>query len=321
MRKVKSIQYNTPNDPIFIEVEMDEPSKNQVGIKIIASSLCNTSELRSFKGGYKTGYGVKYPMKIGEPGHEAVGQVVALGANVKEFLIGDYVVMTGHGGEPCHRGYVNREIEDIAVVIPKKRDISEAAVLEMYGCAYHCALTPLSKEEYFNKNVLVLGMGSMGLCTVQILSNYNLSELIAVDLSKERLKLASDSGASKVVHPSQINKNDKFDIIIECSGSVLGQELACSLAPGVLIFSSYNTSGITINQSLWFDANTTIYNPGIVTSENFKKVAKLYNKELINPSILISKRIKPNRSEYLGAIDDIEKGKVVKVLMDWNSTL
>ena len=318
MRKVKSIQYTAPGKPIFMEVGMDEPGEKQVGIEIIASSLCNTSELRSFKGGYETGYGVNYPMEDGEPGHEAVGRVVVLGSEAKGFSVGDYVVMTGHGGEPCHRDYVNRCCKDIAVVLPKKRDISEAAVLEMYGCAYHCAMTPLSAEDYYGKKVLVMGMGSMGLCTIQILNNYDLSELIAVDLSETRLKIAANSGADKAVHPSEIGKNEKFDIIIECSGSVPGQEMACALAPEVLIFSSYNTKGITINQNLWFDAQTTIYNPGIVTSENFKKVADLYNKEMIDPSLLIGKRIKPNKNEYLEAMSEIKDGKLVKVLMEWN---
>ncbi|MCD6322458.1 MAG: alcohol dehydrogenase catalytic domain-containing protein [Clostridiales bacterium] len=317
MKKVKSIQYTAPGKPIFIDVEMEGPGEKQVGIEIIASSLCNTSELRSFKGGYETGYGVSYPMKDGEPGHEAVGRVISLGSGAKGFAKGDYVAMTGHGGEPCHREYVNRCCKDIAVVLPKKRDISEAAALEMYGCAYHCAMTPLSTEDYSGKRVLVLGMGAMGLCTVQILNNFNLSELVAADLFEVRLKIAEKSGADKAVRPSEISASEKFDIIIECSGSVPGQEMACALAPEVLIFSSYNTKGITINQNLWFDAHTTIYNPGIVTSENFKKVADLYNKEMINPSLLIGKRIKPDKNEYLEAISEIKDGKVVKVLMEW----
>lgn len=317
MKNVKSLLYTAPGQPTFTEVEMAGPDEEQVGIEIIASSLCNTSELRSFKGGYETGYGVNYPMQVGEPGHEAVGRIVILGSKAKGFLVGDYVVMTGHGGEPCHREYVNRCCKDIAAVFPKKRDISEAAILEMYGCAYHCAFTPLSAEDYSKKKVLILGMGSMGLCTIQILNNFNLAELVAADLSEERLQIAIKSGADKVVHPSQIDKESKFDIIIECSGSVKGQEMACALAPGILIFSSYNTKGITIRQNRWFDSHTTIYNPGIVTSENFKKVADLYNRELINPSYLIGKRIKPNKKEYRDAINEIRDGKLVKVLMEW----
>ena len=89
------------------------------------------------------------------------------------------------------------------------------------------------------------------------------------------------------------------------------------LSSQALIFSSYNTKGITIRQNLWFDSHTTIYNPGIVTSENFKKAADLYNIEMIDPSLLISKRIKPDKNEYLEAISEIKAGKLVKVLMEW----
>ena len=319
MVKTKALIYMNPGNPVFIDEDIESPGQNQVGIEIITSSLCNTSELRSFKGDYTEGYGVNYPMKTGEPGHEAAGRIVELGAGSKGFALGDYVVVTGHGGNPCHRSRVNRKCDDIAAVHPKNRDISEAAVLEMYGCAYHCALTPISPEGYAGKRVLVIGMGSMGLCTVQILKNLNTTELVAMDLSTERLALAEKSGADRMVRPDEVENTEKFDVIIECSGSVSGQETACAMAPKVLIFSSYNTKGIAIKQNLWFDAQTSIYNPGIVTSENFKKVAELYNKEMIDPSILISKRISPNEKEYLETIDEIKAGKLVKVLMEWNN--
>ena len=317
MITAKALVYENPGQPVFKEVRTEGPEEGCVGIKIIASSLCNTSEIRSFKGGYKAGYGVTYPMKTGEPGHEAVGRIVEIGHDVVDFDYGDIVVMTGHGGEPCHRSYVNRKTDDIAVIRPEERDVREAAILEMYGCAYHCALTPLSSDDYKGKRVIVIGMGAMGLCTVQILKNMEAYEITAMDLSDERLEIAVKSGADRTVHPSEINISEQYDIIIECSGSVTGQELACSLAPKVLIFSSYNTKQITIRQNLWFDAHTTIYNPGIVTSENFKKVADIYNKELINPSLLVQKRIHPDKNEYLETIDEIKSGKIVKAIMEW----
>jgi hypothetical protein len=68
---------------------------------------------------------------------------------------------------------------------------------------------------------------------------------------------------------------------------------------------------------LWFDAHTTIYNPGIVTSENFKRIVDLYNRKLIEPSLLVQKRIQPNIKEYLEVIDEIKSGKIVKAIMEW----
>lgn len=317
MIKARCLAYIAPGKPVFKEIEIPDPGNGQVGVEIIASSLCNTSEIRSFTGGYKTGYGTEYPMQSGEPGHEGVGRVISIGSNAVGFDVGDIVAITGHGGEPCHCSYVNRNTCDIALINNSHKNISEAAVLEMYGCAYHCAMKPFSNNLYAGKKVLVIGMGSMGLCTIQILNNFNVSQLAAVDLSKHRLIMAEKSGASRVIFPSEIDLDEKFDVVIECSGSIAGQEMACGLAPETLIFSSYSTKRITVRQNLWFDAGTTIYNPGILTSESFKKVVQMYNSRLLNPSILIGKTIKPIESEYLEAIDDIKAGRFVKILIDW----
>ena len=317
MTSARALVYENPGNPVFKNIKTEKPKEGCVGIDIISSSLCNTSELRSFQGGYKTGYGVSYPMRAGEPGHEAVGMISFIGPGVSDFTIGEIVVITGHGGEPCHRSYVNRNCNDIAKINPDGRDVGEAAVMEMYGCAYHCAMTPLCARDYEGKKILVLGMGSMGLCTVQILSNIATGMIVAADLSEERLKTALKSGADRAVRPEMIEPGDKFDIIVECSGSIPGQELACSLSPGTLVFSSYNTKGITIRQNLWFDAHTTIYNPGIVTSENFKKAVGLYNKKMLDPSDLVQKRIKPDRNEYLETIEEIKSGKIIKAIMEW----
>ena len=318
MEKLKALRYIEPGKVSFIEEDRVKPGINQLGIDILSSSMCNTSEIRSFHGGYKTGYGVSYPMKTGEPGHEAVGVVSELGSGTKGFSPGDFVAMTGHGGEPCHRSYVNRNFNNIAKIIPGKRDVKEAAILEMYGCAYHCALNAISEKDYIGKKVLVIGMGSMGLCTVQILNNLNTAKITAVDVSPYGLSIAKESGADKTAYPEEMNSGDEFDIVIECSGSVPGQEAAFALAPRILIFSSYNTREITIRQNLLFDSNTTIYNPGILTSESFIKAADLYNRELIRPDLLISKRISPTKNEYLKTIEEIKNGKIVKAIIEWN---
>ncbi len=317
MKKTRVLLYEEPGKAVFVEEDRKQPDAGQVGVEIIASSLCNTSELRSFKGGYETGYGVDYPMKPGEPGHEAVGVVSEIGKGSTGFKKGDYVVMTGHGGDPCHRSHVTRDHRDIAAIRPYERDPAEAAVLEMYGCAWHCAITPFSKDYYKGKKVMVQGMGAMGLCTIQVLKAYGAGGITAVDPSEERLDVAVKCGTDIAIKPVKINMDEKFDVIIECSGSSRGQETACALAPPVLIFSSYNTNEIRVRQNRWFDANTTIYNPGIVTTQSFKAVAELYNERKIDPSLLISGRIRPEKEAYLQAIEGIKDGKMIKVLMEW----
>jgi len=317
METIKCLQYASAGRPIFTSVDKNAPGSGEVGIRIMASSLCNTSEMRSFTGGYKSGYGTTYPMLPGEPGHEAVGIVESIGGNVSTVREKDIVVMTGHGGDPCHRSYVTRRVLDIAVIEPGKRNPEDAAMLEMYGCAYHCMLAPGGEDFYKGKKVLVIGLGSMGLCSVQVLNSIQDIEITVSDISENRLDIAGACGADITKKPDEIDPQEKYDVIIECSGSVAGQELACMLAPRTLIFSSYSTKEIRVRQNLWFDSNTTIYNPGILTSENFIKTAGLYNEGRLDPSLLVTGRIKADINEYLSAIDEIKNGRTIKTLMLW----
>lgn len=317
MEKVKCLIYKSEGIPVFEYIEKNEPGFGEVGIRIIASSLCNTSELRSYIGGYKTGYGTTYPMAPGEPGHEAIGKIISIGAGVQKLRNDDLVVMTGHGGDPCHRSYVIRKEKDISVIKPGDRNPEDAAMLEMFGCAYHCAMAPGGESFYKDKKVLVIGMGSMGLCSIQILKGIEGIEITASDISMDRLEIGKACGADFVKKPDELGANEKFDVIIECSGSKAGQELTCAMAPKTLIFSSYSTKEIMVRQNLWFDANTTIYNPGILTSENFIKTVELYNSGKLNPSLLISSRINAFIEEYNEAIEEIRQGRIIKTLMIW----
>ena len=291
MEKIKCLVYLSAGKPVFEFVDKKEPGFGEVGIKTIASSLCNTSELRSFRGGYKSGYGNTYPMLPGEPGHEAVGTVISVGDGVVHIKKDDLVVMTGHGGDPCHRSYTVRKERDIAAIHPGNKNPVNAAMMEMFGCAYHCAMAPGGENFYKGKKVLIIGLGSMGLCSIQILKGIEGIEITASDILEERFEIAAACGADIIKKPVDIMENEKFDVIIECSGSVPGQEMACRLAPKSLIFSSYNTKEIIIRQNLWFDSGTTIYNPGILTSENFKKTVELYNSGRLEPSLMISGKI------------------------------
>jgi threonine dehydrogenase-like Zn-dependent dehydrogenase len=323
MKTNKALQFLEPQKAALIEIEKREPADNEVGIKMLATSLCNHSELRSYYGGEKTGYGVCYPMQTGEPGHEGIGIIDKVGKSVTEFIEGDYVVMTGHGGEPVHRSYIIREAKDIAKILPGQRNSKYASILEMYGCAYHCIKVGWNESgAYDNKRVALIGAGAIGLCGVQILKLWPLKELIVFDISDEKLQLAKKSGADSLIKllpdaGNELKNYGKFDIVIECSGSRGGQELANTLMPKTLINVSYYSKPLSVNQSLWFNANTTIYNPGFLNSEELRSMAVLYNRGLIDPEILISKVIKPDADIYLNTIKEIEKGKIVKAIIDW----
>nr|WP_263314729.1 zinc-dependent alcohol dehydrogenase family protein [Mammaliicoccus sp. Marseille-Q6498] len=87
--------------PLKIEtLELDKPNQNEVLLKIGAAGLCH-SDLSVINGSRPR----PTPMALG---HEAAGEIVEIGENVKDFEVGDHVVCTfipscGHC-LPCSEG-------------------------------------------------------------------------------------------------------------------------------------------------------------------------------------------------------------------------
>ncbi len=324
MNYISAINFTKKQKPEIIYLEKANPACNQLGIKIIASSLCNHSEMRSFFGNSEPGYGFSYPMKPGEPGHEAVGVVTEKGCFTDEFNIGDIVVMTGHGGDECHRSFVIKESGCVAKIFPHDRNPAHAAMLEMFGCAYHCTKVLLKDADYENKKVAIIGLGAIGLCALQLLKLWPIKSLTAIDVSQDKLDISFKMQADRniLIHPemstSEIkNITGEFDVVIECSGSANGHLLAYELGVQSIIFASYCPVPVTVKQSDLFNKNTTIYNPGILTTADLKAVATLYNKKLIDPAPMISKMISPDIEKYIETIYEIKSGKIIKALIDW----
>ncbi len=327
-KSVKAIQFVRPGELRLVENERAETGVGELGIEVIASSLCNRSELNSFSGGAQHGYGSNYPMMAGEPGHEAVGKIVSMGENVEGFKIGDIVVMSGHGGPPAHQSYLTRKAETVATILPVERKIAAAATLEMFACAYHCLLPAMRQNAFEDSRVAIIGLGAIGFCALQVLRLWPAREICAVDICQKKLDLAMKSGADELILlTSSINGGDGVnlsaekiggcDVAIECSGTVAGMSLASALNARHIVNASYCPAVFNANQGLWFRANTTIYNPGIMTSKDLRAVANLYNRRLINPEALVSLEINPSSAEYLAAIAEIQRNNVLKAIIKW----
>jgi len=326
MTRGQALQFVRPGRVELTDIEVPEPGSGQVVVRMLASSLCNHPEVRSYRGGQPAGYGSSYPMAPGEPGHEGVGQVVSAGAGVTTVAPGDLVVMTGHGGDPLHRSVVLRDADAVAVIRPGDRDPRPASCLEMFGCAYHCVRAGWREPGGFDgARVAVVGAGAIGLCAIQILRLWPVAGITALDLRSEKLDLAASLGATETVGiPSEADAESlaatlgTFDVVVECSGHIKGHHLANALVRRTLINVSLCPEAYLVHQGQWFTRGTTIYNPGVLTSDELRAVAALYNRGLIDPERMISRRIPPAPGAYLDAIRAIDRGRIVKALIEWN---
>jgi D-arabinose 1-dehydrogenase-like Zn-dependent alcohol dehydrogenase len=103
MPRMKVAQVSSANAGLeIVERDVPEPARGQVRIKVEACGVCH-SDMFTVTGGFP---GLKLPRV---PGHEVVGIIDALGADVPDWKIGMRVGVGWHGGhcghcESCRRG-------------------------------------------------------------------------------------------------------------------------------------------------------------------------------------------------------------------------
>ena len=179
-------------------VDIPSPGDDDVLIEVSLCGICG-SDLGYIGMG---GLGMAQPMPLG---HELVGKVAATGRNVTRVAAGDRVVanpmaagnLIGNGGsEGGFAPYLL--VRDVAThpdsvfQVPDSISDEQAALVEPLSVALHaCNQGALSASD----QVVVLGAGPVGLCTIACLKYLGVKNVIAVDLSAFRRDCASRLGA------------------------------------------------------------------------------------------------------------------------------
>ncbi|KAL8838905.1 MAG: hypothetical protein Q9170_001942 [Blastenia crenularia] len=87
----KAAVWKKANDKLTIEdVELKEPEQGQILVKVLANGVCHTDAMVQ-----SGALGNSFPII---PGHELVGNVVAVASGEKKWKVGDRVGGAWHGG-------------------------------------------------------------------------------------------------------------------------------------------------------------------------------------------------------------------------------
>lgn len=241
---MKAIRVHGPGDVRFEDAITPIPEPDEVLIRIRATGICGTDvEIRDGTMAYFTRGMANYPVT---PGHEWVGEVTALGADVKGFTIGDHVVgecsvgcmkcdrcMAGNYHQCLNRtetGILNRDGGFAQYLtfpalflhrISKDVDIRAAAMVEPTAIAFNGvkagAVTPQDK-------VVIHGDGPIGLLILQVVKAFGAKRVGVVGMTPERLALATKLGADFVVDANRNAVVDRLirtqmpDVSIEATG-------------------------------------------------------------------------------------------------------
>ena len=201
------------------EVPQPQPGPDEVLIQVEACGVCH-SDLHIIEGDL-AGFRARTKKKL-IPGHEVVGRVVRRGDAVTDLFIGQRVGVAWlhascgaceqcrEGNENlCRKGVVTGLMVDggyaafmcakasHALPIPDALSSEEAAPLFCAGVTVYRALKNAGAGA--GQRIAVFGVGGLGHLAVQIANAFG-AQVIAFDLSQEKLDLALQLGAASAVN-------------------------------------------------------------------------------------------------------------------------
>jgi (R,R)-butanediol dehydrogenase / meso-butanediol dehydrogenase / diacetyl reductase len=204
---MKRLNIHEVNDVRLDDYVLPEAGPKDVVLKMRACGICG-SDLSYIKWG---GLG-REPGGVTALGHEGAGEVLSVGSEVTGLAPGDAVIVNpmatpgliGSGGP--EGAFVDqllvREGEKGTNLLPIPEGVpyDVAAMCEPLAVALHGVNRARAKA---GEKVVVFGCGPIGLGMVLWLADRGVEEIIAVDLSDERLERARALGAKYTVNPSR----------------------------------------------------------------------------------------------------------------------
>ncbi|TBU55583.1 GroES-like protein [Dichomitus squalens] len=207
-----------------ITVPWKDPKDGQVVVKVIACGVCGSDEQVP-----KAIYPIQYP-RI--PGHEIIGDVVAIPPNETKWKVGDRIGGGWHGGH-CHEcarcrvgDYItceNAAINGIsmdggyaeyatlrteaAVRVPKDMDPYEAAPLLCAGITVFNSLRHMNVTP--PEVVAVQGIGGLGHIALQIARRMGF-RTVALSSSGSKKALAHELGAHEYIDSSKADQAEEL---------------------------------------------------------------------------------------------------------------
>ena len=226
------------------DIPVPEYGVNDVLIKIHKTAICGT-DIHIYTWDEWAQATIPVPMTVG---HEFYGEIAEIGSEVKGFKVGQRVSGEGHITcgvcRNCRAGkrHLCRNTLGIGVnrpgcfgeylampacnVLPLPDNItaSQAAILDPFGNATHCALA----FDVVGEDVLITGAGPIGIMAVAIVRHIGARHVVITDVNDHRLELARKMGASRAInvkHQSlqavmdELEMSEGFDVGLEMSGN------------------------------------------------------------------------------------------------------
>lgn len=312
------------------EVAVPDPGPGQVLVKLVTTGVCHT-DLHAAQG--------DWPVKPDPPfipGHEGVGEVVAVGDGVTDVAVGDMVgnawlwsacgvcefCRTGwetlceqqqNGGYTVDGSFGQYMLVDakFAARIPKGADPVEIAPILCAGVTVYKGLKV--SEARPGQWVVISGVGGLGHIAVQYAKAMGL-RVAAVDIADDKLELATSFGAEVVVNARNEDPVEAIQTKIGGAHAVLvtavhpsafGQAIGMARRGGTIVFNGLPPGEFPAPIFDIVLKGLTIRGSIVGTRQDLAEAIDFYDRGLIHPKV--STR---NLDEINAVMEELEQGKV-----------
>mgnify|MGYP001544638938 FL=1 len=325
------------------EVPLPEVGINDVLIKVKRTAICGT-DLHIYNWDAWARKTIEVPMVVG---HEFVGEIAEVGANVNDFRPGQIVSGEGHvvcgRCRNCMAGRrhlcaftsgvgVNRPgafAEYLVLPMSNVRehrpgiDLDVAALFDPFGNAVHTAL----KYDLLGEDVLITGAGPIGVRAAAVCRHAGARHVVITDLVDQRLALGTTLGATRTVNVArekladvqrELGMDEGFDVGLEMSGSPAAfNDMLDSMCHGGKIA----MLGIP-GEPFAIDWNKVVFNmltlKGIYGREMYETWYKMsvFIESGLDISPVITHRL--DYREFQHGFDVMHSGEASKVILNWD---
>jgi len=324
------------------DVPEPEIGINDVLIKIDRTAICGT-DMHIYNWDSWAQATIPVPMVVG---HEFVGEIVDVGANVNDFRPGQ--IVSGEGHVVCGRcrncmagrRHLCAQTSGVGVdrpgafaeylALPMSNvwehrpgiDLDVAALFDPLGNAVHTAL----QYDLLAEDVLITGAGPIGAMAAAVCKYAGAKNVVITDINPERLALAKQLGATRTVDvrtekladvQRELGMSEGFDVGLEMSGNPSGfRDLLANMCHGGKVA----MLGIP-GEEMAIDWSQVIFNmltlKGIYGREMYETWYKMSSmiESGLDISAVITHRL--GFEDFQQGFDAMNAGEASKVILNW----
>ncbi len=310
---------------------------DDVLVKIEACGICGTDlNILAIPAAHKAAPGTII-------GHEGVGTVERVGAEVTDLQPGDRVViaprLTCGKCQYCRKGLDNQCTDYLSIgttmngafapylcapqraffKIASHVSADDAVFFEPLSCAVGAAArAPIQAGD----NVVILGAGPMGAIFAQLYRTLGAGRVIVADISPYRLDFVRSLDIDEVVNPQKVELVDSVmdvtgigaDLVVDAVGNQMRAAINLARRGGQLIlFGLRPHDNPPVNQYMITRYDLTIHGT-FVGLKPFEQTIKLMESGRIQPSTLLTHRVP--LSDLPKGVELMRSGQAMKVVVE-----